>query len=106
VVFNGVLEEEFAPRTLTEDASDLLFIGELRQLKGVDVLLNALTEVHETFPARITIVGEGADGEAFKALAEDLGLGGHVRFTGALPAREAFAPGRNLVVPSRAESLP
>jgi glycosyltransferase involved in cell wall biosynthesis len=30
----------------------------------------------------------------------------HVSFTGALPAREAFARGHVLVVPSRAESLP
>ena len=106
VVFNGVTEGEFAPRVLDADASELLFIGELRQLKGVDVLLRALVEVRETFPARLTIVGEGSEGDAFKALAPELGLGEHVRFTGALPAREAFALGRILVVPSRAESLP
>ena len=72
----------------------------------MDVLLRALVEVRETFPARLTIVGEGSEGDAFKTLARELGLGEHVRFTGALPAREAFALGRILVVPSRAESLP
>jgi len=35
-----------------------------------------------------------------------LGLSDAVRFTGALPARTAFARGRLMVVPSRAESLP
>jgi glycosyltransferase involved in cell wall biosynthesis len=35
-----------------------------------------------------------------------LGLSDAVRFTGALPARTAFALGRLMVVPSRAESLP
>ena len=106
VVFNGVTADEFEPRQLASEASELLFIGELRALKGVDVLLTALAKVRETLPARLTIVGEGSDGDALRALADDLGVGPHVRFTGALPAREAFTLGEILVVPSRAESLP
>ena len=35
-----------------------------------------------------------------------LGLAGAVRFLGHTPARQAFAHGRLLVVPSRADSLP
>ena len=35
-----------------------------------------------------------------------LGLGDSVRFLGHTPARQAFAHGRLLVVPSRADSLP
>jgi glycosyltransferase involved in cell wall biosynthesis len=53
-----------------------------------------------------TIVGEGPDRSAFEAAVTAHGLGGAVKFVGALPARAAFALGRLLVVPSRAESLP
>ena len=42
----------------------------------------------------------------FRQKALDAGLAVAVTFAGALPAREAFARGRLLVVPSRAESLP
>ena len=55
---------------------------------------------------RADIVGDGPDRQRFETQAADLGLGGAVSFTGAMPARTAFARGRLLVVPSRAESLP
>jgi glycosyltransferase involved in cell wall biosynthesis len=42
----------------------------------------------------------------FEAAVTAHGLGDAVRFVGAMPARAAFALGRLLVVPSRAESLP
>ena len=42
VIPNGVLEHEFAPVACDADATDLLFVGELRHLKGVDVLLRAM----------------------------------------------------------------
>ena len=53
-----------------------------------------------------TIVGDGADRAAFEAAVAAHNLGAAVRFVGAKPARAAFALGRMLVVPSRAESLP
>jgi glycosyltransferase involved in cell wall biosynthesis len=53
-----------------------------------------------------TIVGSGPDETRFKAMSSALGLDERVRFTGALPIREAFALGRIMVVPSRAESFP
>jgi glycosyltransferase involved in cell wall biosynthesis len=53
-----------------------------------------------------TLVGEGPDRAALEAGVAAHGLGSAVRFAGAKPARAAFALGRLLVVPSRAESLP
>jgi glycosyltransferase involved in cell wall biosynthesis len=41
VVHNGVCEAEFAPIRLADDASDIVFVGELRRLKGLDVLIRA-----------------------------------------------------------------
>ena len=104
VIYNGVKDGEFGLHQPDAAASDFLFIGELRKLKGVDVLLKAMSQLPE--PASATIVGDGPDAEAFKALSEELGLAQNVVFTGAMPAAAAFGKGRVLVVPSRAESLP
>jgi glycosyltransferase involved in cell wall biosynthesis len=105
VVHNGVAEAEFAPVVIDAQATDLVFVGELRMLKGVDVLIEALaTLAREGRPTTATIVGDGPDRAAFEAAAKDLGEA--IRFAGAMPARAAFALGRLLIVPSRAESLP
>lgn len=106
VIPNGLKPDEFAPIVPAPDAADLLFIGELRHLKGVDVLLEAIAAIAQPDRPRAVVVGAGPDAEAFKAQAHDLGLGAHVAFPGAMPAREAFRLGRCLVVPSRAESFP
>jgi glycosyltransferase involved in cell wall biosynthesis len=107
VVHNGVTEPEFQPVVLVEDATDLLFIGELRLLKGVDVLIRAIKELSAGGrKVTATIVGDGPDRAQFEHEAAKQNLGDSVRFVGAKPARAAFALGRMLVVPSRAESLP
>lgn len=107
VVHNGVGAAEFEPIAPVEGASDLLFVGELRELKGVDVLIEAITLLHERGQApTATIVGDGPDADSFRALVERRGLTEAIAFAGARPAREAFRLGRVLVVPSRAESLP
>ncbi len=107
VIPNGLKAEEFAPVPLVDKPDDILFIGELRHLKGVDLLLDAMSELaNEGTPLTATIVGSGPDEETFKAQARDLALDGQVKFVGAKPARDAFALARLLVVPSRAESFP
>jgi glycosyltransferase involved in cell wall biosynthesis len=105
VVHNGVGPEEFAPVATAAQATDLIFIGELRHLKGVDVLIAAIAQLARAGrKLTATIVGDGPDRAAFAAQAAPLGEA--VNFAGALAARVAFARGRLLVVPSRAESLP
>jgi glycosyltransferase involved in cell wall biosynthesis len=107
VVHNGVSEAEFAPVAPDPQATDLAFIGELRALKGIDVLLEAIALLAQGgLPATATIVGDGPDRAALQAQAAAQGLATRVRFVGAKPARAGFALGRLLVVPSRAESLP
>jgi glycosyltransferase involved in cell wall biosynthesis len=107
VVHNGVGVEEFASVTTERHASDLLFVGELRALKGIDVLIEAIATLsREGKRISATVVGEGPDRSRFESLADARGLGSCIRFTGTKPARAAFTLGRVLVVPSRAESLP
>ncbi len=107
VIHNGLREEEFAPVELAADASDILFVGELRRLKGVDVLLEAIAILHARGRRlTATIVGGGPDRAEFAELIGRLGLKDKVSMPGPMPAREAFALGRVMVVPSRAESFP
>ncbi len=107
VVHNGVAAAEFTPIAVDAQATDLVFVGELRLLKGVDVLIKAVALLARNGRrVTATIVGDGPDRPAFEALVAAESLGEAIRFVGARPAREAFALGRLLVVPSRAESLP
>ena len=103
VAHNGLWPEEFEPARANPDATDLLFVGEVRHLKGIDILLNALT----TLPGvSLTIVGDGPELADFTALSQSLGLADRVRFAGRLPIHEAMKLGRVMVVPSRNESFP
>ena len=108
VVLNGICAEETVPVAPYPDAADFVYIGELRSAKGIDTMLLALAEVAARRGAcpRAILVGSGPDKQALIDLATRLGLHENVSFPGPMAAREAFARGRTLVVPSRAESLP
>jgi glycosyltransferase involved in cell wall biosynthesis len=107
IVPNGVGPDEFADVELRADATDVLYIGELRTLKGVDLLLEALASLRARGIAlTATIVGAGASSNDLKQQAEQSGLTEAVRFLPPMPARHAFALGRVMAVPSRAESFP
>ncbi len=107
IVHNGVLRTEFEPLVTRPDATDLIYLGELRMLKGIDVLLDAIARLRgDGRGVTATLVGDGPDRELLHAQAERLGLSGAVRFMPPMPAREALTLGRVMVVPSRFESLP
>lgn len=107
VVHNGVSPQEFQPIPVAADATDLVFLGELRMLKGIDVLIDAIGRLRQEGRAvTATLVGDGPDRAVFHAQVERLGLAQAIRFLGAMPARQAFAHGRLMVAPSRQESLP
>ena len=107
VVPNGVSLGEFEPVITSSTATEFLFVGELRLLKGVDCLIDAIAAIRAAgHGVTATIVGDGPDRAQFIAQAQALGLGETVKFPGAMPARQAFALGRVLIVPSRAESFP
>jgi glycosyltransferase involved in cell wall biosynthesis len=107
VVRNGVSNDEFEPVNTLADATDIVCVGELRAVKAIDVLIDALAALRQSGRlVSATIAGEGPDDAALRAQVSRLGLSDQVRFVGFRPAREAFAMGRILVIPSRAESLP
>lgn len=81
-------------------------VGRFAPMKGFGVLLEALAEVHD---ARLTLVGEGPERAALEATTRRLGLGGRIRFTGALGARavtELLHEADVFCLPSFAEGVP
>lgn len=107
VIHNGVSKGEFAPVTVTPDATDLVFIGEFRPVKGIDILIEAIANLHAAGRAvTATLIGSGPDEAALIAQVQRGSLQHAIRFRPAMPAREALALGRIMVIPSRAESLP
>lgn len=107
VVRNGLSPDEFEPVEPAADATDILYLGMLRDLKGVDVLIEALATLAATGrKVTATIVGDGPDEPRYRSRVSELGLADLVRFRPSTPARTAFALGRCIVVPSRAESMP
>ena len=107
IVHNGVSPSEFEPVVASADATDLVFMGELRHLKGIDLLIDAIALLRrDNRNLSATVIGDGADRETLLAQVERLGLGASIRFMPAMPARQAQARGRIMVVPSRFESLP
>ena len=106
-VFNGVTAGEFDPVHLTDDATDIVYVGEFRRFKGADLLVDAVARLHaDGKPVTLTLAGDGEELNALKAQVEMLGLSHAVRFIGHVKARYGFSKGRLLVVPSRGDSMP
>jgi glycosyltransferase involved in cell wall biosynthesis len=109
VVRNGLRPEEFEPVAPADDPVDFLFIGELRELKGVDLFIEALAMLWgEGRWPRALIVGPSTENDLkrYRDLANEKLKGSRVAFLPPMPARKAFSLARNVVLPSRAESLP
>lgn len=97
------------------DQDRLLFVGMVRHVKGLDVLLRALPELLASYPRlHLEVVGttyergHTRDERETRALAVRLGLGERVRFAGGLAPREVAArmcTSALLVLPSRRESF-
>lgn len=106
-VFNGVTADEFDPIVKAPDATDIVYVGEFRHIKGADLLIDAVARLHaDGKPVTLTLAGDGEEMEALKAQAERLGMTGSVRFVGHVKARYGFSKGKLLVVPSRGDSMP
>ena len=106
-VFNGVTASEFDPVPVAEDATDLVYVGEFRDIKGADLLIEAVARLRaDGKPITLTLAGDGEETEALKALVSRLNLGDAVRFIGHVRARFGFSKGKLLVVPSRGDSMP
>ena len=106
-VFNGVTAEEFDPIVRADDATDLVYVGEFRHIKGADLLIDAVARLRaDGKPVTLTLGGDGEEFETLKNQVKRLSLGDAVRFIGHVKARFGFSRGSLLVVPSRGDSMP
>jgi glycosyltransferase involved in cell wall biosynthesis len=106
-VFNGVTADEFDPVVKAADATDVVYVGEFRHIKGADLLIDAVARLRaDGKPVTLTLAGDGEEMEALKVQVQRLGLTETVRFIGHVKARHGFSKGSLLVVPSRGDSMP
>ena len=107
VIHNGLYDSEFA--TLPGDAQryDFAFIGEIRELKGIYVLLDAIAIARRQHDFSVLMAGSGPDEARLRDRIEALGLGGTITLSPPIyPVTEAFQQAACIVAPSLAESLP
>lgn len=108
VIYNGVAPSEFEPVLPAAGAGDFLYIGMMRDLKGPDIFIDALQLAERALgrPLTAVMVGSGDDRDRYVATVAERGMSSRVTFLDPMPARQAFALARTVVVPSRAEALP
>jgi glycosyltransferase involved in cell wall biosynthesis len=91
-----------------QDREVLLYLGRISPEKGLDLLIEAFARVHaRRTQAVLLIVGRGPSVEDLQEQVQELGLGEHVRFTGAVPYADVpkhMAAADLFVFPSRAET--
>lgn len=98
IISNGINLSEFSPGEppqsiykkyhLPTDRPIITYLGRLDAEKHVWVLLKAMARIVQTHTAHMMIVGSGVDLEEEQRLAEELGIGEHVTFTGRVPEED------------------
>jgi glycosyltransferase involved in cell wall biosynthesis len=89
------------PREHHPFRGELLFLGRLTELKGVEYLLNALEILRRQFPLRLTVAGDGPEVSKLRAIARAKSLDVHFAGWVAANTREELLQRTDLlVVPS------
>lgn len=108
VVYNGVGEADFEIVPEQPDAVNFLYVGMLRDLKGPDIFVDAFAKTERLLKRPLTamMIGDGPQKQKYLDMMTVRGLGRRITMLPAMNIREAFARSQNVVVPSRAESMP
>ena len=86
VVHNGVRKDELEPVRPDGDAADFVYVGEMRALKGVDLLLDAIALLRtKGWNGSAFLYGDGPDRAALEARVGVLGLTSHAQSLPAAP---------------------
>lgn len=71
------------------DQPTVLYVGRIKKYKSVDVMIRSMPLVLKQVPnARAVVVGDGDGVASLQKLAADLGIAGHVEFTGFVSTSE------------------
>jgi glycosyltransferase involved in cell wall biosynthesis len=115
VIPNGITLEEYNDVTISTDrktgSKNILFVGRLRPVKGIQYLITSMKKIHEEIPdARLVLVGENSEEkERLTALSIQLGIQNCVQFIGMVPHEKvkAFMQQSDIfVLPSLSEGFP
>jgi glycosyltransferase involved in cell wall biosynthesis len=114
VIPNGIDLEENNGVTIyparKTDTKNILFVGSLYPVKGVEYLIIAMKIVHDKMPeARLIIVGDGEEREHLAVLSVNLGIQKYVQFVGKVPhemVKTFMQQADVFVLPSLSEGLP
>lgn len=113
VVPNGVVLPRKVEHRSGDQGLTILFVGDLREVKGIDDLLEAVATLPQELRCKLTVevIGPDRDGRipALQDKVRRLKLQGQVEFAGALPpqqVQEALARATIFALPSHSEAMP
>jgi glycosyltransferase involved in cell wall biosynthesis len=110
IVHCGVDPAEFSPRSHSARGYRLLFTGRLAAVKGLPILLDAVSRLTPHHPAiELALAGDGPDRAALERQAAELGIADRVRFLGYQSSDQVRALLQEtdvFVLPSFAEGVP
>jgi|GEM_PF-44852 len=108
IVHCGVEPERYTAPKIAHIPINALFVGRLSGVKGVPVLLEAMTRMQAS-DLHLTLIGDGPDRPALEQQVREFGLGKRVTFAGYKSQSEVAEGLRRsdmLILPSFAEGLP
>ena len=109
-IHNGIDPNRFVFREAPgqDHGNQLLFLGGLKRVKGIDILLQALQTVIRELPeTKLHIAGSGPEFGRLESLARNLALSESVVFLGKKDnIHGLFLDSSCLILPSRQENLP
>lgn len=107
VIHNGVRDDEFIAANNAAPEYDFVYVGEIREIKGIQVFMDAVSLVSKEASLSVAVVG---DGELRATIAERIATESLENTVTLLPpvypAASIIRKTRCVVVPSLAESLP
>lgn len=112
VIPNGIdiapasVEKEDVHRSTLTNCSKILFIGMLREVKGVDILINSIPKIKKVTPIKLFILGSGPQENKLKSLIKELKIEEDVKFLGYISGDEKYSYLKStniFVLPSRFE---
>lgn len=80
----GISSNAVRQKYQLKDLPTLLYLGRVDGEKRIDIILQAVAEIHKTQPVQLVIAGFGTELKALKQLAQDLKIKDSVIFTGFL----------------------